>query len=195
MKKNYFKILDLPQRLLLDQAELKKNYFNHVKDYSTDPILDRGSARKKSDHKLKLVEEAYHVLKDRILRIEHLLDLEGPEDSDHQRIPRRYQELARQVSAFVSQTPKDGNYARELKQLHAKILSDFSSVSIELTRLERAWDDKNGLPPDLLRKLKKKSTLFHYVRSLEHNIQSALNACQDRDDATQQVSAHSVGHK
>lgn len=169
MKKNYFELLNLPLKLQLDHNELKKNYFNLLKEYSKDPVLDEGTENTK---KKTLIEEAYQTLKDRITRIEHLLEVQGVEVANDNKAPRSFAPLAEKVEPFLDETLLSANDKKKLKTLHTDVISEFSSASIELARLETAWDTSED--KDLLRRLRRKSAAFSYIRNVEQNIRDAL---------------------
>lgn len=168
MKKNYFKILNLPQKLRLDHNKLKKNYFNLLKENSNDPVLDPQKKKKTNVRKTELINQAYKTLKDRITRIDHLLELEGLGPANDNRAPRHFAPTARRIVSLIEKANTNSKCLSELKELHAQVLAEFSAVSIELDRLEKAWDEKRDF--DILKKLKRKSAAFNYIKNIEQDI-------------------------
>lgn len=174
MKKNYFKILNVPQKLLLDHNELKKNYFNILKEHSNDPILDPTGKKKDNKNKKVLIELAYQTLKDRITRIKHLLEIQGIMPANDNKAPRHFAPLAEQICQFLDKAKTDKSYICKLKELHTDVLTEFSTISIELANLEKAWDSGSKDGQELLKKLKRKSAAFNYIRSIEQDIRDTI---------------------
>lgn len=174
MKKNYFKILNVPEKLQLDHNELKKNYFNLLKKNSNDPVLDPAGNKKDNKKKMSLIEEAYQTLKDRITRIEHLLILEGIIPANDNRAPRNFEPLAHAVLDVLEKAKEDKKQIKKLKALHTDVLTEFSTISIELARLEKAWDESTQTETDLLKKLKRKSAAFNYIKNMEQDIRLVI---------------------
>lgn len=157
--KNYFKILNLEPKLLIDHNELKKQYFTLIKKTPAE----------RAD-----IEKAYRTLKDRLPRIEHLLVIQGRELEDLQslkKIPKVYAPLVGKVDKAMSEASSDRHH---LKQLHDAVLSEFSTASIELANLEKEWDEKGEADTDILDKLKNQCETFCYIRGLEQNVRRSL---------------------
>lgn len=173
LMKNYFDLMALPQKLLINHDELKKQYHRLVKAHSHDPILQESQDDKPM---LALAEKAYQTLKDRLSRIEHLLEVNGIKVS--RKIPLQLTRLATEIEEILPLI-KNGYPAEQerLKKLHAHILNEFSSISIELSHLEKAWDDH--AEPErsqlILKKLSRKSAAFHYIRSIEQNVREMIH--------------------
>lgn len=175
MSENYFKILNVPEKLLIDHNELKKNYFNLLKQHSNDPILDPEKNKKDNIKKKDLIEAAYQTLKDRITRIEHLLEIQGIEVANDNKVPTQLADLFSKVEELLIQAKNDRSLLSELKKVHTSVLTEFSSASIELARLEQAWDQGDSDNSDTLKKLRRKSALFSSIRSLEQNLRVAIS--------------------
>ncbi|MCP5465009.1 MAG: hypothetical protein H7A33_08305 [Deltaproteobacteria bacterium] len=174
---NYFQILNVPTKLQMDQGILKKNYFNLLKENKRDPILDKGTNEADDKKMIALIEEAYNTLKDRISRIEHLLQIEGLDVANDNKAPRNFRDIDEQVKDLLPKFNQNPDkYRTELKELHANVLSEFSAASIELSRLEKQWDElsKNDEADDLLRKLRRKSAAFNYIRNVEQDIRQNI---------------------
>jgi DnaJ-domain-containing protein 1 len=186
MLKDYFELLSLPKKLVIDHNELKKQYHKLVKTYSTDPVLDKLNEKMDDKEKLKLVETAYRTLKDRFERIVHLLEVEGI-TFKKDRAPTQFVELEQRVDTVLEKVKSgDEKKIEELKILHQDILNQFSTVSVELAHLEKAWDASNDNVDEveegaaqaqgLLKKLGRKSAAFNYIRLVEQNVRLAVNS-------------------
>lgn len=157
--KNYFKILNLEPKLLIDHNELKKQYFTLMK---------------KTPAERDDIEKAYRTLKDRLPRIEHLLIIQGRALEDLQtlkRTPEVYAPLVGEVDKALAGTTSDRIH---LKQLHDAVLREFSTASIGLATLEKEWDEKGEADTDILDKLKNQCEAFCYIRGLEQNVRRSL---------------------
>ncbi len=176
MSKNFFKLLNLPEKLLIDHNELKKNYFNLIKECSRDPILDKDSGKKSNTRRRGELDEAFNTLKDRLLRIEHLLTIEGVGGANDNKTPSQFETIATSVANLTKKAMNDPKSREELKKIHSDVMSEFSSVSIELAKLENAWDATEESDPEILKKLKRKSAAFNFIRNVDKEIRAILNA-------------------
>jgi hypothetical protein len=159
MMKNYFKILNLEPKLLIDHNELKKQYFTLIKKTPTERVD---------------IEKAYQTLKERLSRIEHLLMIQGRELEDLQslkKIPKAYAPLVGEVDKALAGPASDRLH---LKQLHDAVLREFSTASIGLATLEKEWDEKGEVDTQILDKLKNQWEVFCYIRGLEQNVRRFL---------------------
>lgn len=166
--KNFFKILDLPQKLVIDHNELKKQYFK---------LLKAKPASEEASYNTVLIEQAYQTLKDRFLRIEHLLQVEGVEPVSKDKVPLQFSEIVKEVETLLPLAKKgDQGSLLKLKKLHTNILNEFSSVSIELANLEKAWDSHEaGDTETILKRLNRKTAAFHFIRNVEQDIRQTIN--------------------
>lgn len=173
MKHNYFEVLNLPIKLVLDHNELKKNYFNLLKASKADPILDpKGTDDKK---RIQVLEDAYKTLRDRILRIEHLLAIQGVRVANDNKPPVSLLKVSEQIEEVIEGfKPDNASNINRLKELHSDVMGAFSEVSIELAKLETAWDQSGDV--DLLKKLRRKSAAFSYIRRVDQTIRDMLSA-------------------
>lgn len=171
---NYFEVLNLPVKLKIDKNDLKKNYFNLLKENSNDPVLDPDQ-KVQSDNKgqIQLLEKAYETLSDRLTRIYHLLELQGIEVANTNKAPAKMSDLAEKVEPLLQIDALQEAHINELKELHKEVLAEFSTISIELAQLEDAWDEQGR--EVLLRKLKRKSVAFDFIRTLEQGIREKIN--------------------
>lgn len=166
--KNFFKILDLPEKLVIDHNELKRQYFKLLKAKSLD---------EQADYNPGLIEQAYQTLKDRFLRIEHLLQVEGIEPVSKDKVPLQFSEIVKEVETLLPLAKKgDQGSLLKLKKLHTNILNEFSSASIELANLEKAWDShETGDTETILKRLNRKTAAFHFIRNVEQDIRQTIN--------------------
>jgi len=171
MTQNYFKLLDVPQSLLLDHNELKKKYFLLVKENSHDPVLDKG---KQNQKKLNILETAYETLSDRISRIQHLLETQGLTVANDNKAPNHFVEVDTALKEVLPKFQKEkSKFLDQIKSLHQQVISQFSAVSIDLANLEKAWDEDQS--HSILKKLRRKSAAFNYIKNIEQDLREHLN--------------------
>lgn len=171
---NYFKLLNVPEKLVLDHNELKKNYFNLLKECSNDPVLDPKHVKETDQKQKSLIEEAYNTLRDRLSRIEHLLKIQGLDVANDNKPPRNFEDVAEKVLPLLESVRNhhDESLVLELKKWHKDVMTHFSSISIELAKLERAWDEKSKDEQEILKRLRRKSAAFSFIRNLDQDIRS-----------------------
>ena len=169
-KNNFFDLLQLPPNLKIDYGKLKKNYFNLLKDNSADGTKDKDQQKKTRE----LIKTAYETLKDRATRIEHLLDIWGLEVANDNKPPLSVAPLARLVQTLLARQDKSKTAIDALKKVHKDVISEFSTISIELDRLESAWDNSDQQDKDILKRLKRKMAAFCYIKDIEQNIRTVI---------------------
>lgn len=168
MMQNYFKLLDLPPKLKIDYNKLKKNYFNLLRVNSKDATITADQQKKKR----ALIKKAYDVLADRITRIEHLLEINGFKVANDNKVPLAVAPFIDQIETLKDSVQKDKKSKETLKKIHADIISEFSTISIELARLENAWDLDGAKDPSILKKLKRKMAAFTYIKNMEQDLRT-----------------------
>lgn len=171
MKRNFFEVLNLPVKLVIDHNELKKNYFNLLKENSADPILNPNGPA--NNNELKVIEQAFQTLKDRITRISHVLQIEGLRVANDNKAPINFADTADEIQSLIQARDKLTLAELDrLKQLQTSVVSVFSSISMELSKLENAWDESPNM--EILKRIRRKSAAFSYVRGIDQNIRDIL---------------------
>ena len=75
---DYFTFLDLPRRLLIDQADLERRFRDLSRKFHPDYFYNASPAeRLASLERSSYLNDAYRTLKNPIARVEHLLAIEG----------------------------------------------------------------------------------------------------------------------
>jgi curved DNA-binding protein CbpA len=96
---DYFAVLQQPRQPWLDPVELKQRY--------QELTLSEHPDQKKtndSSSEFAAINEAYRVLKDPKLRLQHLLRLEGHDPSSSQSIPAELLDLFSRIGTFIHAT-------------------------------------------------------------------------------------------
>jgi curved DNA-binding protein CbpA len=195
MSSNFFELLQLEPVLQLDHNELKKNYFNLLKEYSTDPVLDPKGEKKTDKAKIDEIEQAYQTLKDRVSRIAHLLSVEGMisandipsvtkpanQESGQSSTVEGIYNLAREVAHLIEGSATQKTELTQLKQMHGRLMSEFSHASLTLTETEKKWDRHIQQHPDdtaehsnLLTELRDRWKVFCTIRALEQDLRKVV---------------------
>lgn len=176
MSTNYFKLLNLPVKLKLDHNKLKKNYFNLIRHRSKDPVINASNSKKPDKKEKELIKKAYDTLKGRISRIEHLLEIKGYKVANDNRTPVVFGPMVQQIQDLLNKPKKNQKCINELKKLHQEVITEFSTISLDLARLEIEWD--NNYPQtnnDILKKLRRKTSAFSFIKDIEQDIRVAIN--------------------
>jgi curved DNA-binding protein CbpA len=96
---DYFALLQQPRRPWLDLDELKERY--QALTLAQHPDRERAN---KSSHDFSEVNQAYRILKDPKLRLQHLLQLSGIDPKGDKVIPEELLDLFGRIGDFVRST-------------------------------------------------------------------------------------------
>ena len=78
MESNYFALLELPVAFDLDKEHLRKLYTQLQQRFHPDRVATLSTEDRQKNLQLSMdINQAYHTLKDPLLRAQHLLALEG----------------------------------------------------------------------------------------------------------------------
>ena len=173
---DYFALLEQPRRPWLDPEELKEKYHELTKVAHPDR---QSSATPDSD--FANINEAYRVLLDPKLRLEHLLELEGILPASHANVPEQIADVFLEIGTLIQET--DRLLAKsttttvlskallrpeilEKQKLTADLLEKLETMHAgalkELKLLDQTWTstDKTGAEPSDLSVL---SSRFAYL--------------------------------
>jgi DnaJ-domain-containing protein 1 len=98
---DYFALLEQPRRPWLDPEELKQKYHELTKAAHPDRPF---SASPNSD--FANVTEAYRVLLDPKLRLDHLLNLEGIPPASHTNVPEQIADVFLEIGTLIQETDR-----------------------------------------------------------------------------------------
>ena len=132
---DYFALLKQPRRPWLDPNELKEKYHELTKAAHPDR-----SASANPDSDFASVTEAYRVLLDPKLRLDHLFNLEGIPPAAHTNVPEQIADVFLEIGTLIQETDR----------LLAKSATT-TALSKALLRSEIL--EKQKLTADLLEKL------------------------------------------
>jgi molecular chaperone HscB len=185
---DYFEVVDLPRRVMLDDRELQNRYFAlgrlHHPDFHAQ---DDAAARQRSLEQSSLLNRAYRTLRDPFERARHLVSLEWPDMPDQERksIPSHLLMEVMEMQETVSELHAASDPARRealatsLGQIEARLQTSMSSLRSELDRLGAAWDalaaDDGAGRQDLLKKLNALLNTRNYLRTLLATIDAELH--------------------
>jgi len=177
---DHFEVLELERKLGLDVAALKRHFHALNRKYHPDlfhgaPDEERRAALARSTR----INDAFTCLKDRIRRLEHLLELEGLAlESTTDQVPPQFFELVMEANMAAEQAKGgDDSALPELKRLDAQVETELAGVYDRLSDAERAWDaliesgdgDRKALADRLNGLLKE----ILYLKRLERTIRGA----------------------
>ena len=180
---DYFAALQQPRRAWLDPEELKQKY----QELTLTSHPDRQRS-KEIGPDFAIINEAYRVLSDPKLRLQHLLNLEGHDPSASQSLPQELVQLFSEIGTFVQDTDgllerlKSANSALSKSLLQSDILkaqlraaevSDqleelYANALDELRRLDALWDkEREQIVYDLKRLYHRFAYLGHWMDQIQ----------------------------
>ncbi|GHG62280.1 co-chaperone protein HscB [Alishewanella longhuensis] len=172
---NYFQLFDLPEQFELDLTELGSRYLALQKRFHPDNFA-AGSERDRllSVQQTANINDAYHSLKQPLLRAEHLLALRGLKISNEQRsftepaFLMQQMELREQLAEVPEQTDPEQAIADIEQQLlkQRKLLQNALSQALSARTTEQ-----NQLAAELVRKLKFFYKLQQELELIEQQLQ------------------------
>ena len=136
---DYFAALQQPRRPWLDPAELKKQHQELT--LSEHPDRHQG---KVCPSAFATVNDAYRVLSDPKLRLQHLLNLEGHSPRPNQSVPTELMQLFAPIGSLIQDTDR----------------------LLESIRTKNSALGKSLLQPDLLNLQQRASNLFEQLQTL-----------------------------
>lgn len=172
---NYFQLFDLPEQFELDLTELGSRYLALQKRFHPDNFA-AGSERDRllSVQQTANINDAYHSLKQPLLRAEHLLALRGLKISNEQRsftepaFLMQQMELREQLAEVREQADPEQAIADIEQHLlkQRKLLQNALSQALSVHSAEQ-----NQLAAELVRKLKFFYKLQQELELIEQQLQ------------------------
>jgi molecular chaperone HscB len=170
MNINYFKLFDLEQKYDIDFERLRSQYFKQMTIYHPD-------AARLEQERLKCLEmsyqlnEGYKILKDDLLRAEHLLRLAGQKLDDQELksklSPRELEEIVAEHEELESKELLD-----DLINFHVAKVEKKDKIIAELSECFK----KNNIPKAL-----ELSICLKYLTNLVRNIEVKIQYANSRD--------------
>lgn len=172
---NYFQLFDLPATFELDLTELGSRYLALQRQFHPDNYAAASNRdRLMSVQQTANINDAYHSLKQPLLRAEHLLALRGLKISHEQRsftdpvFLMQQMELREQLEEIsTSDDPDDAIMAveKQLQQQRKVLLKQLAAA------LEANTAEQNQQAAELVRKLKFFFKLQHELELIEQQLQ------------------------
>lgn len=172
---NYFQLFNLPAQFDLDLTELGSRYLQLQRQFHPDKHA-AGSERDRlmSVQQTANINDAYHSLKQPLLRAEHLLALRGLKISNEQRsftdpmFLMQQMELREQLAEIDNAKDPDAvidDIERQLQQQKKQLLQQLSQA------LEAVTPEQDQLAADVIRKLKFFFKLQQELELIEQQLQ------------------------
>jgi molecular chaperone HscB len=180
---DYFQVLDLPRRLVIDPERLQKRYYDlhrrlHPDLYQTGPP----AARQASLRNTAALNRAYRSLRDPVDRGLYWLTLRGESlGADNNRVPPDLAALVFEVQEYLEElrAARDGNGAvqalvGEIAEARAELLERQNALLQRLEENFSRWDASNGDSATLTRDLKAILSALAYLGTLIRNVEKEL---------------------
>ncbi|MDP5036209.1 MAG: co-chaperone HscB [Alishewanella sp.] len=172
---NYFRLFDLPETFELDLTELGSRYLSLQKRFHPDNFA-AGSERDRlmSVQQTANINDAYHSLKQPLLRAEHMLALRGLKISNEQRsftdplFLMQQMELREQLAELQDEAdPETALFAieQQIQQQRKQLLKALSEALVEQSA------EQDQLAAELVRKLKFFYKLQQELELIEQQLQ------------------------
>ena len=135
LTQNHFELFSLPQRYVLDRAELDARYRDMQRSAHPDRYASASDQeRRLSMQKATQINEAYEVLKDPLKRGRYLLEMRGGVTQDQQASHQDPEFLMQQMELRESLAEIRGQNdpLRALDQLADKVRSEYEALQLAL---------------------------------------------------------------
>lgn len=91
---DYFAFFGLPRKLLIDEAALEKEFYSLSRQLHPDYFMNSTDAeRRASIDRSSMLNDAHRTLRDRVLRAQYLLQLEGYKEAEKKAPPDLLEEV------------------------------------------------------------------------------------------------------
>jgi molecular chaperone HscB len=179
---DYFQILGLPRRLVVDGEALQKRYYElnrrlHPDRYQTAPQ----EARSASLRSTAAVNQAYRTLRDPVDRGIYWLALRGEHlGTDNNRVPAELAALVFEVQEKLeelrSARDTDGHTGllKEIGEIYAELLDRRSALLEQLTANFACWDAGSANADTLAHELKSILSALAYLGTLIRDVEKEL---------------------
>lgn len=181
---DYFQVLGLSPRLLVDTDALQQRYYDlhrqlHPDLYQTAPQ----AARVASLRNTATVNRAYRTLRDPVDRGLYWLTLEGESvGTDNHRVPPELAELVFEIQEQLEElraARAAGNAAplrQDMEATHASLLERETALLRQLHDNFACWDAESGERMQLRQELKATLAAIAYVRTLTRDVERELES-------------------
>jgi molecular chaperone HscB len=181
---DYFQVLDLPRRLVIDSAALERRYYElsrrvHPDLYQAAPQ----TARVASLRNTATLNRAYSMLRDPVDRGLYWLALQGEKlGTNNNRVPPELAELVFDIQEKLEElrTARRGNGAatltRELGDAHQQLLQRQAMLLNELQSNFSRWDAGAADMATLRADLKSTLTALSYLTTLIRDVEKELES-------------------
>ena len=180
---DYFQVLDLPRRLVIDPELLQKRYYDlhrrlHPDLFQTEPQ----AARQASLRNTAAVNRAYRSLRDPVDRGLYWLTLQGESvGADNNRVPSDLAGFVFEVQAYLEElrAARDSNGAvqalvGEIERARDELLERQSALLLRLEENFTRWDAGDADTAALTRDLKAILSALAYLGTLLRNVEKEL---------------------
>jgi len=182
---DYFQVLDLPRRLVIDPELLQKHYYDlhrclHPDLYQTGPQ----AARQASLRNTAALNRAYRSLRDPVDRGLYWLTLQGESlGADNKRVPPdlaavvfEVQEQLEELRAVRNRNGAAQALVGEVVEARAELLERQSVLLQQLEENFARWDAADGDAATLTRELKAILSALAYLGTLLRDVEKELGA-------------------
>jgi molecular chaperone HscB len=186
---DYFSFFGLPRNLQVDESELEKTFYSLSRQFHPDYFMSAGQLeRQASMERSSMLNDAYRTLRDPIVRVTYLLELEGYNDAQKTAPPDLLEEvfdLNMQIEEMRgAKKASDEDEIKEarlsLEEALASLRENLAGIDGRIFALFADWDsalDRNALETHRKLLLDQMSHLLShrsYIRNLVRDIKEEL---------------------
>jgi molecular chaperone HscB len=175
---DYFSILGVPRRPVVDEAALAQRYYDLSRRLHPD-LYQIGTAEEKeaSVKNTALLNRAYRTLRNLVQRGQYWLELQGEQlGKDNNRVPPALAALVFEVQEKLAEIRearaegRDTKQNAELAQIRVELDDQMTDLRTALTNNLARWDGEN-CSAELLRDLKNLLSAIAYLRTLQRDVE------------------------
>jgi molecular chaperone HscB len=178
---DYFAALGLPRRLTLDSTQLEKLYHELGRRVHPDRFASRAATvRSASLSATALLTRAFRTLRDPVSRGLYWLELHGEKlAADNKQVPSELAEMIFEVQENLAELTNDGSRPDEGLETSVRCAKRDVEEMLKnaLAQLEQNfadWDNHVNQPAELIVQLKGILSRIAYLRTLDRDIERAL---------------------
>lgn len=168
---DYFSFFGLPRKLTIDLADLQKRFYSLSREYHPDRYARRSAEDQQyALDATALLNDAYRVLREPLLRAEYLLSQEGFDIGEQRSkdVPPELLEEVFELNMLLEETPD----REELEQARTKFLGMQSEADGELQELFEKYDATEDRA--VLQSIRGVLNRRRYIQNLVRDVEKAL---------------------
>lgn len=160
---DYFEFFGIERKLNLDAATLRTRFYELSRELHPDRFTQAGAAeRDRALERSAILNDAYRVLRDPVLRAEYVLSAAGVESGDMKRIPPELLEDVFELSEML-----EGGAPGDYEAARARVSAMRDAAEAEMRALFERHDAGENVLPQLREVLNRRRYIDNLMRQVE----------------------------